>query len=850
MSDPKDIFKKFGPSARHILITSQRIAQNMRSGIGSEHLLIAMTTTAGSLAYDILKDNALSIDQVKLILSLNNIRTNINHGLSQEVKNLLIVAAKKAQQLNSSIIESEHLLWAILANKENRAHQIIGRVGIDIEDLKDQVEEILKDYSDSLKGMPPQIPQGFELFNLDPYSMPANFAMMDPNVQKIAQPSTKKSKTPYLDQFGINLTKLAQEGKLDPVIGRENEINRAIQILSRRTKNNPVLVGEPGIGKTAIVEGLAQKIEKNLIPKSLLGKNIFCLDITMVVAGTMYRGQFEDRIKKILNEVIQNKNIILFIDELHTIIGAGSAEGSMDAANILKPALAKGQIRLIGATTSEEYRKHIEKDAALERRLQVIKVNEPSIDETIKILQGIKEKYQQYHAVRISDSAVMAAAKLSARYISDRHLPDKAIDLIDEAAAAKQISSSFGQSDQEINKLTKKFDEIISKKEKAAEDQNYQLAAELKIQELKTINQLNGLKKKYSSKLKLEINENDIAQIVSMWTSIPMDNLIHTQQKKLLELEKTLNRHIIDQDEAVKTVSQAIRRAKSGIANPARPIGAFIFLGPTGVGKTHLAQTLAHLVFADKNALVKIDMSEFSQKHNVARLIGAPPGYVGYDDAGKLTESVRRQPHSVILMDEIEKAHPEIFNILLQIMEDGYLTDSKGKKVDFRNTIIILTSNIGMQELTRQAAIGFKSSDKDESIKAQEKYEDMKQSVLDQVKNHFRPELLNRLDKIIVFKPLSKSGIEKIVNLQLSELFNRLKDQNIKFDVDNKTRIHLTKVGFNPEFGARPIRRTITDLIENPISDLILSGKVKKGSQITSSLEKDSIKLKIINLKS
>ncbi|EKD56581.1 MAG: hypothetical protein ACD_58C00143G0002 [uncultured bacterium] len=837
MSDPKDIFKKFGPSARHILVAGQKIAQNMRSGIGSEHILMAMTTAAGTLAYDILKENAINIDQIKLVLSLNNIQTNINQGLSQELKKLLIIAAKKATELNSPIIESEHLLWAILSDNNNKANQAINRIGIDVSDLKQQVEEVFDDllYEDPL-STPGQIPKNFGLFNMDPYSMPPGFNLINPDLMNQTKTNGKKSKTPFLDQFGIDLTKLAKDDKLDPVIGRNTEISRAIQILARRNKNNPVLVGEPGIGKTAIVEGLAQRINSNLVPEILKGKKIINLDLSSVVAGTMYRGQFEDRIKKILNEIILSKNIILFIDELHTIIGAGSAEGSMDAANILKPSLAKGQIRLIGATTSEEYRKHIEKDAALERRLQVIKVQEPSVEETIAILKGVKSKYQDHHQVTITDNAIVSASKLAKRYIADRYLPDKAIDLIDEAAAAKQILREANPELDKISELKNSLNKIILDKESAAENQNYELAAQLKIDELKIIDQINKFKKTFNYQSDIEVNEIDIAQIVSMWTSIPLDNLIQTEQKKLINLESILNKKIIGQEEAVQTISSAIRRTKSGIGDPNRPIGAFIFLGPTGVGKTELAKVLASEVFNNENALIKIDMSEFSEKHNVARLVGSPPGYVGYDDAGKLTESVRKQPYSVILLDEIEKAHPEVFNILLQIIEDGYLTDAKGKKVNFRNTIIILTSNIGLQELTRQAAIGFKSHESNQLKIANNKYEEMKKTVLEQLKKQFRPELLNRLDKIIVFKPLYEPSIKKIIDLQLKQLTNRIKNQGITLDINDNSKKFLAQHGYDPEFGARPVRRIISEMVENPLSDMILSGQLNKNDKVFAKL--------------
>jgi ATP-dependent Clp protease ATP-binding subunit ClpC len=824
MSDPKDIFKKFAKGAKQIFVTSQKIADNMNSGIGSEHLLISMATTLGNLAYDILKENAVSIDQIKLILSLNNIQTNINSGLSQELKEIIISSAQKATIMNNGVIEPEHLLWAILNDKNCRANTIINRIGINTNEMLEDLDEVLEEIKFSNDQYKNINQKQFDLLNMLENPFPQNFGPVDHQMMADqSQGVNPKSKTPMLDQFGTDLIKLAKDKKLDPLIGRSNEINRAIQILCRRNKNNPILVGEPGVGKTAIIEGLAQKINSGHIPEMLKDKKIINLDLAMVIAGTMYRGQFEDRVKKILNELIKNKNIIIFIDELHTIVGAGSAEGSMDVANILKPALAKGQIRLIGATTTEEYRKFIEKDSALERRMQVIKVNEPSTDDSIKILTGLKSRYEEFHNVNISNEAIESAVKFSKRYISDRFLPDKAIDLIDEALSAKKISNNLVNKENiALTNLQKTLKDTILKKDKAVENQDYKLAAEIKTHEIKLNNQIAQLNLINNPQNTTEINSEDIAKIVSNWTGIPFSNLIRTQSNRTLNIDKILKNHIIGQNEAIDHISKAIKRTISGINDPNRPIGTFLFLGPTGVGKTELAKVLANELFSDKKSLIKIDMSEFSEKHNVARLVGAPPGYVGYEGAGKLTEAVRKNPYSLILLDEIEKAHPEVFNILLQIMEDGYLTDAKGKQVNFKNTIIILTSNIGMQELTKQAIIGFKLTDPKSKNDFINKYNQIKDSVLAKLKDHFKPELLNRFDNIIVFKPLDMESIEKIVEIQLNNLVKRLNSQGINVNFSSKVIKHITKMGYNIEYGARPIKRKISELIENPIADIIL----------------------------
>ncbi len=632
------------------------------------------------------------------------------------------------------------------------------------------------------------------------------------------------------------------------MIGRIREIERLIQILNRRTKNNPVLIGEPGVGKTAIVEGLAHKITSGEVPDSLHKKRILTLDLASMVAGTKYRGEFEEMIKKIIDEAKKNQDIILFIDEFHTVISAGAAEGALDAANILKPALSRGEIQCIGATTLEEYRKYIEKDAALERRFQPIKVEEPSLEETIEILGGIKKNYEDFHSITITSEALAAAAKLSKRYISDRFLPDKAIDLIDEAASKSKIKRI--EFPKEIKELQKDLEKIISKKEKAVSGQDFEKAAEMRDLEISVLEKIKKLKTENidkKSQKPVKITEEDIAEVVSSWTGIPITRLVEVETKRLLNLDKILKERIIGQDEAVQTIAQAIRRSRTGISDTRRPIGSFIFLGPSGVGKTELAKVLAKYVFETEDALVKLDMSEFMERHNVSRLIGAPPGYVGYEESGKLTEAVRRKPYAVILLDEIEKAHPDVFNILLQILEDGYLTDAKGKRVDFKNTIIIMTSNIGVAELNRQAFVGFQADTHDEKKKAENRYKEIKKSILGRLKDNFRPEFLNRIDRIIVFRPLDKNDIRKIVDLQVSDLQERLLEHKTKIKITTKAKDLLAKNGFDPENGARPLRRVIQNIIEDELAERMLTSEIHEGDTIKIDLKDEKITFQKLN---
>jgi ATP-dependent Clp protease ATP-binding subunit ClpC len=658
-----------------------------------------------------------------------------------------------------------------------------------------------------------------------------------------AAKSTKTAKTPVVDQMAIDLTDLANQDKLDPVIGREQEIERVIQILARRTKNNPALIGEPGVGKTAIVEGLAQRIVAGATPGPLLDKRVLQLDVGSLVAGTMYRGQFEERLKKVITE-LKNSNSILFIDEVHMLVGAGSAGSSVDAANILKPALARGELQCIGATTLEEYRKHIESDAALERRFQPVVVEEPSVEETIEILQGVRSAYERHHRLRISDEALEAAARLSARYISDRYLPDKAIDVVDESASRVRMYKAPHAND--LRELFAQLKTAQQSKDTAIEERRYEDAAVLRDQEIEYQEQIASLREDWESGSPknggMVVNPEDIAEVVSMWTGIPLTQLHSGETDRLLHMEESLHQRIVGQDEAITTVAKAVRRARAGLKDPNRPIGSLIFLGPTGVGKTELAKALAEFMFGSEDALLQLDMSEFMERHTVARLVGAPPGYVGYDDAGQLTEAIRRRPFSIVVFDEIEKAHPEAFNMLLQIMEEGGLSDARGRKVDFRNTILILTSNIGAEMIKRQGSLGF-AVPKDEQADAKREYDEMRDRLLEELKRTFRPEFLNRVDSVIVFHALSREEIHQIVDLELQKVRTRLTEYEIELQVTEAAQEALAEEGYSEEYGARPLRRVIQNRIEDALSDAILAGKFEGGDTILVDVEDDDIVL-------
>ena len=840
MNDPQDIFKKFSLNSRKVLVAAQKIAANANSAINSQHLLLALAITPGTLAQAILHEHMISLDQIRLVISLErgaSFQKNspAGGGLAEEAREIIEKAAFLAHDFGDTEIDPEHLLLAIVSTNTSLGSEIISRIGANPMVIKKQLESLFREIED-LESKPFRAPrlqadfaEGEGELSLDAPPMPQ------------ADPAGGKN---ILEYFTVDLTEQAAHGKIDPLIGRQKEIQRVIQILSRRTKNNPVLVGEPGVGKTAIVEGLAARIFEGKVPEKLLGRKIIMLDLALLVAGTMYRGQFEERIKKVMDELTRLGNVILFVDELHTVVGAGSAEGSLDAANILKPALAKGKIRLIGATTGDEYRKIIEKDAALERRFQKVLVEEPTAGETLEILEGLKSRYEEYHQVEISDEAIRAAVNLSSRYIADRFLPDKAIDLIDEAAAARQLNTPRKESAKLAN-LEKQLKLVSSQKDVEVQGQNYQKAADLRDLEIRLVEEIRFLRTSEKSTQKAPIiSANEIARVASLWTNIPVESLAKKDKLKFLHLAKNLKKYIVGQDEAIRQISQAIRRSKTGIADPNRPIGSFVFMGPTGVGKTELARVLANELFGSREAIIKIDMSEFMERHNVSRLVGAPPGYVGYEEAGRLTEEVRRQPYSIVLFDEIEKAHPEVFNILLQILEDGELSDAKGRKVNFRNTIIILTSNIGVAELNSQAAIGFRARGQ-AKIKAEGEYQKMKDDLIKRLKDEFRPELINRLDKIVVFRALDKIDLKKIIDLNLESLRLRLESQNYALKFSPKIKELILKKGFDPAFGARPLRRAISDLIEDPLSEEMLAGKIKKGDTVNINASKDKMIFKV-----
>lgn len=827
-----DIFKKFTPNLKKTLIEADKIAKERKSGQDTEHQLLAILQNKETLASEILANFDIKIDRIELIASLVAHPKSSQTEATNDAKKAIQLAVQAASRFNHSTVGSEHLLLALISCKTFNSFMIIERIGIDPNKIKNQIELIFKGIKNSFStpenvdNIPPMI---------NPEASIADDGLDDPipfnGMQSFVQPVNPPRKESALDSFSVNLTKLAHEKKLDPVIGREKEISRLIQTLSRRTKNNPILIGEPGVGKTAIVEGLAQKINSGNVPTKISQTEILSLDLGSILAGTMYRGQFESRIKKILSEIEKRGNVILFVDEIHMMVGAGSTEGSIDAANLLKPMLAKGQLRLIGSTTFDEYKKHIEKDAAFERRFQPIYVAEPTFEETIKILSGIKGRYEQFHNVRYSDEAIKAAADLSIRYIHDRFLPDKAIDLIDEAGAA---NSSKKTKPDPVSELKKKLTKILKKKEDLIVSEKYEEATLLREKEIKIQEEIQShvteLEKNWPT-----ITDTEIADLVSEWTGVPVSSLSLKEKRNYLNLDRKLKKYIIGQDNAIDELVKAIKRSRTGIANPKRPIGSFIFLGPTGVGKTELTKVLAREIFGSEDSLVKIDMSEFAEKHNVARLIGAPAGYVGYEEGGKLTEKIRKNPYSVILFDEIEKAHPEIFNILLQIMEDGTLTDAKGRTVDFKNSIIIMTSNLGTDILRRQSAIGFGNSKSSES-----KYIKMHDNVIETVEKTFRPEFVNRLDSVIVFYPLGKTSVRKIVDLQLENLKNRLKKQGVLLEISTKVATLIAEKSYNEEYGARPVRKFIADNIETVLSDIILASD-QTTNKIKLIVKKDKI---------
>lgn len=804
------IFRKFTEHSQNVFNYAREEARYLRHGyVSDEHILLGILREEGP-SKECLNSLGVNDDNVREIIyqiegkgDIELVQNDIL--LTPSAKRLLEISLMISREFNHNYISPEHILLAIIRGGEGLAFTILVNLNVDLRKLANII-------SQKLSGEESEIQQ-----EVDKHT----------NV-----------KTPILDKYGKDLTKLATEGKLDPVIGRDQETQRVLEILCRRMKNNPCLIGDPGVGKTAIVEGLAQKIISSNIPEILKDKRVIALDLSSLIAGSKYRGEFEERLNKVMDEIKNAKNIILFIDEIHTIVGAGASEGSMDASNILKPALARGEIQCIGATTIDEYRKYIEKDSALERRFQPVMVGEPTKEETIRILRGLRDKYEAHHRVKITDDAIEAAVNLSDRYITDRYLPDKAIDLIDEAGAKVRIQSLTVPSD--LKDLENQLKELSKQKADAIRVQDFEKAAKLRDEEKALKEKLQNMKNNWKTQNEVSnkiVSSKQVANIVAKWTNIPVERITESESQRLLKLEETLHKRVIGQDEAVKSIAKAVRRARVGLKDPKRPIGSFIFLGPTGVGKTELSKALAEAMFGDENNIVRIDMSEYMEKYAVSRLIGSPPGYVGYDEGGQLTEQVRRHPYSVVLFDEIEKAHPDVFNILLQILEDGRLTDGKGKLVNFRNTIIIMTSNVGASTIKKQKTLGFSVS----GDEAKTQYEKMKENVMQELKHTFKPEFLNRIDDIIVFHQLSQNQLKEIVSLMLSEVRNRLSQQNINITFDEKSQELLAKKGFDPNYGARPLRRAIIKAVEDRLSEEILKGNISKGDNVTVSAEDDEL---------
>ncbi|HSP23061.1 MAG TPA: ATP-dependent Clp protease ATP-binding subunit [Planococcus sp. (in: firmicutes)] len=800
------MFNRFTQRAQKVLQLAQEEAIRMKhESIGTEHILLGLIREGGGIAAKALEaidvNTQLIEEGIKELVGVGEKDVGPIVHYTPRAKKVIELSVDESRKLGHSYIGTEHLLLALIREGEGVAARVLGNAGVSLNKARQQVLQLL--------GSNEQ----------------ASNTGSSPNAS---------ANTPTLDGLARDLTQVAREGSLDPVIGRSKEITRVIEVLSRRTKNNPVLIGEPGVGKTAIAEGLAQQIVNNEIPETLRDKRVMVLDMGTVVAGTKYRGEFEDRLKKVMDEIRQAGNVILFIDELHTLIGAGGAEGAIDASNILKPSLARGELQCIGATTLDEYRKYIEKDAALERRFQPIQVNEPTVAESILIIKGLRDRYEAHHRVKITDEAIEAAAVMSDRYISDRFLPDKAIDLIDEAGSKVRLRSYTTPPD--LKELEDRLESARNEKNAAVQSQAFEKAASLRDAEQKLKDQLDKTKKEWKEKQGTEESEvtvEDIAAVVSMWTGVPVSKLAQTESEKLLNLEDLLHNRIIGQEEAVTSISKAIRRARAGLKDPKRPIGSFIFLGPTGVGKTELARALAESMFGDEEAMIRIDMSEYMERHSTSRLVGSPPGYVGYEEGGQLTEKVRRKPYSVVLLDEIEKAHPDVFNILLQVLEDGRLTDSKGRRVDFRNTVIIMTSNVGAEELKYNKYVGFNLQD------GKTGYKDMKTKMLGELKKAFRPEFLNRIDDMIVFHSLEREDLRKIVTLMSQQLIDRLKEQHIDLELTDAALEKIAKEGYDPEYGARPLRRALQKHVEDRLSEELLKGTAIAGQHIVFDVEND-----------
>lgn len=802
------MFGRFTERAQKVLVLAQEEAVRLgHANIGTEHILLGLVREGEGIAAKALIALGLGMDKIQkevenLIGRGQGLPANIAY--TPRAKKVIELSMDEARKLGHTYVGTEHILLGLIREGEGVAARVLNNLDISLNKARQQVLQLLGNSE-----------------SLSPHSGTHNHI-----------------NTPTLDGLARDLTAAAHDGKLDPVIGRSKEIERVIQVLSRRTKNNPVLIGEPGVGKTAVAEGLAQHIIDGEIPETLRGKRVMTLDMGTVVAGTKYRGEFEDRLKKIMDEIRQAGNIILFIDELHTLIGAGGAEGAIDASNILKPALSRGELQCIGATTLDEYRKYIEKDAALERRFQPILVDEPGKEEAVQILEGLRDRYEAHHRVKITDEAIDQAVKLSDRYITDRYLPDKAIDLIDEAASKVRLKSYMVPP--ELKKLEQKLEEIKKEKDAAVQSQEFEKAASLRDSEQKLREEIEINRNSWKhdqGKTDSEVTAEDIADVVSNWTGIPVKKLAQEESERLLNMESILHNRVIGQSEAVRSVSRAIRRARAGLKDPKRPIGSFIFLGPTGVGKTELARALAEAMFGDEDAMIRIDMSEYMEKHATSRLVGSPPGYVGYEEGGQLTEKVRRKPYSVVLFDEIEKAHPEVFNILLQVLEDGRLTDGKGRVVDFRNTIIIMTSNVGASTIKKTSRLGFSIGDN----QTEDDYENMKQNVMDELKKTFRPEFLNRIDDVIVFHSLKEEHLQEIVSLMVNDLRKRLSEQGINFKLTDEAKKHLAKEGFDPSYGARPLRRAIQKNIEDRLSEELLRGSITRGNSVIIDVRDDKL---------
>ncbi len=805
------MFDKFTERAQKAIGLAQKEAKRLKHNyIGTEHILLGLLDEGQGIAAKALinlgiESNKLR-EKIEATVGLGNEEAQLQ-GITPRTKTVFELSFEEARRLNHNYIGTEHLLLALVREGEGVAAKVLVSMGVDVNKVYGEVLKLLGDTRGSQRP-------------------------------KMGKSEGRSKKTPTLDKYGKDLTVMAKEEKLDPVIGREKEIERVIQVLSRRTKNNPCLIGEPGVGKTAIAEGLAQKILEGNIPEILKEKRVITLVLASMLAGAKYRGEFEERLTKALDELREAGNVILFIDEMHTIIGAGGAEGAIDASNILKPVLARGEIQAIGATTLDEYKKHIEKDSALERRFQPIMVEEPTIEETIEILKGLRDRYEAHHKVKITDEALKASAELSHRYITDRFLPDKAVDLIDEAASKVRLMNATQPED--LQDLEAKLEKIKKEKEEAVSNQNYEEAAKFRDEEKNILDELENRKENWQVNINKNatVGEEEIASIVSLWTGIPVNKLAEEESERLLNMEKLLHKRVIGQEEAVESVSRAIRRARVGLKDPKKPIGSFIFLGPTGVGKTELTKALAEAMFGDEDAMIRVDMSEYMEKHSVAKLVGSPPGYVGYDEGGQLTEKIRRKPYSVILFDEVEKAHPDVFNILLQMLDDGRLTDAKGRTVNFKNTVIIMTSNVGVSRIKKQKSLGFAGLDED--VKKNE-YEKMKESVMSELRIQFRPEFLNRIDDIIVFHKLEKEHIGEIVDLMIRELTKRLSELNISINISEAAKDYLADQGYDTEYGARPLKRVITKMIEDKLSEEILMGKITKEDDIMVDVEDEKL---------